>query len=180
MELATNFIGKRVSETMRHMKTMKEKDKLLFDVINIFNPDEYIYLKNIYKGLDTEGKKTFLKYCEEKKIHFNQPSMSESSPIFYRIMELKNKYEDILKPDKMYIQKFGREIPCIQDSYIANMYTIMLKQTAKKGFSVRGIGAVSSKGVPERSYKSKSHKDLYSSTAIRFGEFETLKIRRSA
>ena len=180
MELATNFIGKRVSEAMRHMKTMKEKDKLLFDVINIFNPDEHIYLKNIYKELDTEGKRSFLKYCEDKKIHFNQPSMSESTPIFYRIMELKNKYADILEPDKMFIHKFGREIPCIQDSYIANMYTIMLKQTAKKGFSVRGIGAVSSKGVPERSYKSKSHKDLYSSTAIRFGEFETLKIRRSA
>jgi len=174
MELATNFIGKRISEKMRHLSSIKEKEKLLFDVLEIFNEDEYIYFKNIYKNLDASGKKSFIKYCEETKIHFNQPAMGEKIPIFYRLMELKNKYSEILEPDKMFIYKFGREIPCIQDSYIANMYTMVLKQTAKKGFSVRGIGAVSSKGVPERSYKSKSHKDLYSSTAIRFGEFETL------
>ena len=174
MELATNFIGKRISEQMRHLSTMKEKEKILFDVIKIFNPDQHDYFKTKYKSLDTAGKKEFLSYCENVKIHLNQPSMNEKSPIFYRIMELKNKYSELLEPDKMYIYKFGREIPCISDSYISNMYTITLKQTAKKGFSVRGIGAINSKGIPERSYKSKAHKDLYSSTAIRFGEFETL------
>ena len=180
MEIANNFIGKRISEKMRHLSTMKEKEKLLFDYIKDFNSKQHDFLKDIYKGLSTAEKKEFLSYCENVKIHVNQPSMNEESPIFYRLMNLKNKYADILEPDKMFIHKFGREIPCISDSYIANMYTIILKQTAKKGFSVRGIGAVSSKGVPERSYKSKSHKDLYSSTAIRFGEFETLEIGRPA
>lgn len=175
MELATTFIGRRISDQLRKMTTMKDKEKLLFDVLKIFNEEQCTYLKNIYKDLNTADKKEFLEYCEHK-IHFNQPSMNEHSPIFYRIMELSEKYADFLKPDKMFIHKFGREIPCISDSYIGSMYTIILKQTAKKGFSVRGIGAISGKGVPERSYKSKSHKDLYSSTAIRFGEFETLDI----
>ena len=38
------------------------------------------------------------------------------------------------------------------------------------------MGAVNSKGLPERSYKSKSHLEKNSSTPIRFGEFEGLNI----
>lgn len=174
MELATNFIGKRISQYMRSLSTMKEKEDVLWDVLNIFNPKQCEYFKGIYYDLSDAKKKEFINYCETVKIHFNQPSMNEDTPIFYRLQTLKAKYSDILQPDKMYIHKFGRDIPCVRDSYVANVYTIMLKQTPKKGFSVRGIGAISSKGVPERSYKSKQHKDLYSSTAIRFGEFETL------
>lgn len=177
MELAANFIAKRISQKMKTFTTMKDKEKLLFEFLKIFNEDQYSFLFNKYKNLSTEKKKEFLSYCENEKIHLNQPSINEKVPFFYRIIELENKYKELLAPDKMYIQKFGREIPCISDSYISNMYTITLKQTAKKGFSVRGIGAINSKGIPERSYKSKAHKDLYSSTAIRFGEFETLEIR---
>lgn len=173
-ELATNFIGKRVSAHMKTLKTMKEKEKILFDVLKMYNVDYCEFLMKKYKAMTTEEKKNFLQYCEDVKIHFNQPSMGEKEPMFYRIMNLKEKYKDILNPDEMWVHQFGRDIRCVMDGYIANMYIITLKQTAKKGFSVRGIGAVSAKGIPERSYKSKSHKDLYSSTAIRFGEFETL------
>lgn len=176
-ELATNFIGKRISEYMRtKLTTLKEREKIYFDVLTMFNSEEAKYLKTKYKNLTTKQKQEWMDYCMNHKIHFHQPSMTEESPIFYRLDAIREKYKDILAPDTMYIQKFGREIQCIEPSYIANMYILMLKQTAKKGFSVRGIGAVNAKGIPERSYKSKSHKDLFSSTAIRFGEFETLKI----
>ena len=107
MELATTFIGRRISEQLRKMTTMKDKEKLLFDVLKIFNEEQCTYLKNIYNDLNTADKKEFLAYCEHK-IHFNQPSMNEHSPIFYRIMELSEKYADFLKPDKMFINKFGR------------------------------------------------------------------------
>jgi len=175
MELSTTFFGKRISEEMRHRKTMKDKEKILFDAMKMFNPDEHDYFHNIYKNLSTEDKKDFLSYCENVKIHFHQPTIDEKTPFFYRMLSIYEKYSDLMKPDDLYINKFGREIKCLQPAYIGNMYCIILKQTGKKGFSVRGIGAVSQKGVPERSYKSKSHKDLYSSTAIRFGESETLK-----
>lgn len=175
MELSTTFFGKRISEEMRHRKTMKDKEKILFDALKMFNPDEHVYFHNIYRNLTTDDKKDFLSYCENVKIHFHQPTIDEKVPFFYRMLSIYEKYADLMKPDDLYIYKFGREIKCLQPAYIGNMYCIILKQTGKKGFSVRGIGAVSQKGVPERSYKSKSHKDLYSSTAIRFGESETLK-----
>ena len=42
-----------------------------------------------------------------------------------------------------------------------------LKQTSRKGFSVRGTGSINTKGLPERSYKNKSFTELRSSTPIR-------------
>ena len=49
-----------------------------------------------------------------------------------------------------------------------------LKQSDKKGFSARSTGAINTKELPTRSFKSKSHQDAHSETCIRFGEFETL------
>lgn len=49
-----------------------------------------------------------------------------------------------------------------------------LKQSDRRGFSVRSTGAVDTKGLPTRNYKSRSHLEQYSGSAIRFGEFESL------
>ena len=57
---------------------------------------------------------------------------------------------------------------------IHRLTQLKLKQTSRKGFSVRGTGSINTKGLPERSYKNKSFTELRSSTPIRFGEFETL------
>ena len=97
----------------------------------------------------------------------------EDIPIFYRLLNIYKKY-DWLTDDIVYRNKWGREIPILNRYRIAQMYVLKLKQTSKKGFSARNMGAVNSKGLPERSYKSKAHLDKYSSTAIRFGEYETI------
>jgi hypothetical protein len=51
---------------------------------------------------------------------------------------------------------------------------LKLKQTDRKGFIVRSTGPIDTKGLPTKSYKSRSHLEQYSGNAIRFGEFETL------
>lgn len=170
----TNFIGRRVGEYMRSLKTREEKENIMFDVLRIFNAEQCEHLERQYSRCSEKEKDDWISYCENVKIHFHQPSMTESEPIFYRLSKIYDKYANILQPDDIYIHKFGRDIKCIMPGYISNMYVILLKQTAKKGFSVRGIGAINSKGIPERNYKSKSFKDLHSSTAVRFGESENL------
>ena len=51
-----------------------------------------------------------------------------------------------------------------------------LKQSDRRGFSGRATGAINSRELPTRSYKSRSHLERVSGTAIRFGEFEMLNM----
>ena len=48
------------------------------------------------------------------------------------------------------------------------MYVLKLKQSDRRGFSVRSTGAVDSRGLPTRSFKSKAHLEQKSSSCIRF------------
>ena len=50
-----------------------------------------------------------------------------------------------------------------------------LKQSDRRGFSARSTGALDTKSLPTRSFKSKSHLERISSSCIRFGEYESLK-----
>lgn len=176
-EQASNFISDKVSLYMKNnLKTKKEKEEFLFGYIKDFNEAYFNKIYNDYINDTPESQDEFLKYCEDVKIHLHQPSIKEPSPIFYRLKDIYAKYNDIvdLSPYTIYVNKFGREIECVGKAYVSNMYCILLKQTAIRGFSVRGMGAINSKGVPDRSYKSKAYKDLYSSTAVRFGETENM------
>lgn len=172
-EQATNFIGRKCQEQLAKLPTREQKCDLLFDVINMFNDEYCMYLKDKYQGMNEEEKDLFIWYCENVRIHFHQPSIEDTGmkPIFYRLGQMVDKY-DWIKPEKTYVYKWGREIPCMQDSYISDVYVIELKQTSKRGFSARNTGAINQRGLPARSNKSKSHLNKESDTAIRFGESE--------
>ena len=43
-----------------------------------------------------------------------------------------------------------------------------LKQSDRRGFSARSTGTINNKGLPTRSFKSKSHQERISSSCIRF------------
>ena len=84
-------------------------------------------------------------------------------------MDIYNKY-DFLQPYQLYINKWGREIPIQNKQIIGDMYVLKLKQSSRKGFSVRSTGSINSKGLPSRSYKVKEHQELYSAKPIRLNE----------
>lgn len=174
-EQAANFIGRKCQEQLHKFTIREEKEDLLFDVIKMFNEEQYRYLKDKYQGMGEEEKDKFVWYCENVRIHFHQPPIEDAGmePVFYRLGHIVDKY-DWIKPEKTYVFKWGREIPCMQDSYISDVYVIELKQTSKRGFSARNTGAINQRGLPARSNKSKSHLNKESDTAIRFGESENL------
>ena len=158
---------------MKTMKNRKEKEKLLFGIIFDLNEIQAERMKKLYDSLSEDEKDAYIEDCINDRIYIHQNPMWETKPIFYRLLDIYNKY-DFLKPYKMFIYKWGREIPMLNPAYIGEMYIMKLKQTSRKGFSARGMGSVNGKGLPERSYKNKSFQELHSNTAIRFGEFETL------
>lgn len=173
-EVSTTFVTGEAIRQMKALRTYSEREKLFFDVMGMFNKQQVKKTRKIYERLTKEERKAYLDEVMEGHFHIHQPPTGEDYPIFYKFLEIYDKY-DWLKPKQCYIKKWGRTIPILRKQYIGQMYTMMLKQTSLKGFSARGMGAINSKGLPERSYKNKAHTDLYSTSNIRFGEFESLR-----
>ena len=93
--------------------------------------------------------------------------------MFYRIRDILAKY-DWIKPTDVYINKWGKKTKLLSKMWIGEMYVITLKQSDRRGFSARSSGAIDQLSLPTHSFKAKAHKEQYSSSCIRFGEFETL------
>ena len=172
-ELSINYICNKVRAQMSKKKTLKQKEKLLFDIIRDFNEVQADKMRKIYDDLSDEEKEEYIQACIEDRIFIHQNPLWETTPIFFRLLKIYEKY-DFLTPYDLYINKWGREIKLLNPAFIGEQYILKLKQTSRKGFSARGTGSVNSKGLPERSHKNKNFTELMSSTPIRFGEFETL------
>lgn len=172
-ELCITSICYQVRQKMKEMESYKDKERLLFSIINDFNEIEHDYMWKAYNELDEAGQKKVIDDAIEDGIYINISPIHETIAIFYRIQNILNKY-DFLKPQKVYINRHGRKILTMTKHWIGSMYIMKLKQTDTKGFSARSSGATDIKGIPTRSYKSKRHMDAHSDSAIRFGEFETL------
>lgn len=170
-EISINFICSRVVEKIKTMTTLKEKEKLLFDIIKRFNPDQCKKLKEYYSDLKLKDKREFFQSVIDDGIYIHQHVFWEGEYIFDIIRKIYEDY-DWIKPVDAYINKWGRKIKIMKPVIIGDLYMIKLKQSSKKGFSARSTGAISRKGVPEKSIRNKIHQDLYSSTPIRIGDQE--------
>lgn len=172
-ELFINFCFNRLVVHMKNIKSIKEKEELFFDVLECYNKEYAEEQHNIYKSLSKEEKEEWFEDIDRYGVYIRDIPLMETEPIFYRLKRVYYKYDWIL-PYQVYIDKWGRTIPCINEACIAEMYVMKLKQTSKKNFSVRNNGSIDSKELPSRSYKSRSHQELHPSTPITFGEYETL------
>lgn len=172
-ELYITFICLRAREEMAKLKTMKEREKILFSVIKDLNEKQYLSMFSHYKQLTTEEKKEYLESCINNGIYIHQNPVFEDREIFFKLMDMKKKY-DFLKPYQLYVDIEGRAYPQLRETYLGEMYLIRLKQIDSKQFSGRNTGAINTKELPERSYKNRTHQELFSDTPIRFGEYETL------
>lgn len=170
-ELSITFICDNVVAKLATMDNLKEQEELLFDIINIFNSEQHKKLTKYYKKLSEKGKKEFMQDTIESGINIHIPPMWEDEPLFDRLIKIYDKYEWI-KPYDVYINKFDRKIKIMKPLIVGSMYVIKMKQSSKKGFSVRSTGALSRKGIPQKSNKAKNHQELYSQTPIRIGDQE--------
>lgn len=173
-EESINFICSMAIHHMAEMDSLKEQANFLMEFVGMLNKKQMKAMEKTYSKLSTKERKEYIQGIISGHIYINMVPVGEDRPIFYKLMDIYEKYSDWLKPQDVYIRKFGRLIKTLQKQYIGEMYVMALKQTSKKGFSVRGMGAINNKGLPERSYKNKSHMENHSTSNIRFGEFESL------
>lgn len=159
---------------LSNIEDLNEQADLLFEFINDLNEEQAAKMRKTYDNLSRSDREKYMHDCiYGSGIYIRVHPVWETTPIFKRFLKIEEKYSWI-QPYKLYINKWGRDIELLNDSYVGEMYVMKLKQTSEKGFSSRSTGSINSKGLPERSHKNKSFTELHSSTPIRFGEFETL------
>lgn len=173
-EITLSSMTYKIRQKMKEVKTLKEKELLYFRVLKIFNMKQFKKFKSIYDNLDMEGKKEFMDSVIENGIYLHQPPLWEEEAIFYRIQKLRKAFPWAVD-DEYYVRlKNGELVRALNKAEIGLMYILKLKQTDRRGFSARNTGAINNKGLPTRSYKSRSHLERNSETPIRFGEYEML------
>jgi hypothetical protein len=172
-EQSITFISNRVRERIVTLETMKEKEELLLRMVWYFNKEQEKKLKKYLGTLSGLEKGIFFKSIEDDGIFIHIPPLWEKEPLFDRIRDLYKEFDWIKRYD-VFVNKFGRKIKILKPLVVGDMYVIKLKQTSKKGFSVRSTGSLSKKGIPEKSNKAKTHQELYSKTPIRIGDQENV------
>ena len=173
-ELTLSSMAYKIRNRMRTMKTLKEKEAILFKFLLIFNRKQYQVFWRAYLDLSEADKEEFMRSVIEEGIYLHQPPLWEEEKIFYRIQKLRKEFPWAVDDSYNIRLKNGEVVKALNDSDIGTMYILKLKQTDRRGFSGRNTGAIDIKGLPTRSYKSRAHLERNSETPIRFGEYETL------
>lgn len=172
-EMCLTWLARHARAEMAKMETRKEKEKILWDLIKRMNVKQYEKMYATYKALSPKEKDAYLQSAIDNGIYFHQDMIQEDESVFFK---LKRATEELpyAKKDTLYVYRFGHIFRLYQQYMLGSMYMFPLKQTDKRGFSVRSTGAINLKGLPERSYKNKRAEAPFSDTAIRFGEYEAL------
>lgn len=168
-EQSITFVCDRTTERMVTFDNRQDKEDLMLDIIGRFNKKQAIAIRNYMDKLSESQRDMFIQNTIDEGIYIHNPPLWEDETMF---AILRNIYKDHpwIKPYKVYVKRFGRVIPIMKDLVVGSMYVMKLKQTSKKGFSVRSTGSLSRKGLPEKNDKAKTHQDLFSKTPIRFGK----------
>lgn len=172
-ENSITFICNRVREKIATLDTMAEKEKLLNRILWYFNENQEKKMKKYLSQLSKAQKESFFQNIVEDGIYVHVPPLWEKEPLFDRLRKLYDEFKWI-EPYDVFVNRFGRKIKVLKKLIIGDMYVIKLKQTSKKGFSVRATGGLSKRGIPEKTNKAKNHQELYSKTPIRIGDQENI------
>ena len=122
-ELAITSIASQVRRKMKSFRSYKKREELLLDFLETFNPKDADFFAEQYNELNESEKKSWIDDAINWGIVLHQPPIGEVEPVFYRIQKILNKY-DWLKPDKVFVRKWGRVIPVLNDNWIGHMYIL--------------------------------------------------------
>lgn len=175
-ELSINFIGNRNVEHMKTLTDIKEKEKILFRMLQIFGHGQYEKISaNYYETCKTKAQKEeYFRIVEKYGIYINVPPYW-SDVNLYDALETCYAEFPWVQPYRVffYDETSKRWVKMMNDQIIAEMYFIKLKQSSKKGLSARSTGSVNRKGVPDKTDSAKRFQTPYSNIPIRRGKQET-------
>lgn len=183
-EGSVTFILDRVRKHAATMEDRNEAMDFMFNVIHILSPEFAHDMHELYDSLSDYNKKHFIEDCisltkdgliqTNNGLYVRWEAFNEEYKLRDKIIEVYEKYGDILQPYHIFIPKpkWGRDIYVGQDN-IGYQYIMMLKQSGEKGFSVRSSGSISDESLPEKNNDNKTGLAAFSSKPIRFGEYES-------
>ncbi len=176
-ENSITFICERIQQYAATLKTRREKEDIIFDIITMLNSEQGERMRATYNAMNDNERDDFINSCIEDHIYIHVQPLSTKQNLFKAINEVYTKYGDILKPYDIYVYKFGRWIKTFQPVYAGRQYIMKLKQTSEKGFIARNTGEVNMEGLPEKSHAHKNGTAEVSGNTVRFGEFETYEFK---
>lgn len=176
-ENSITFICERIQQHAATLKTRRDKENIIFDVMKMLNAKQEASMHASYNAMSSAEKDDFIDSCINDHIYIHIQPLSTEQNLFLAIREVYAKYGDILKPYDIYVYKFGRWIKSFQPVYAGQQYIMKLKQTSEKGFIARNTGEVNMEGLPEKSHAHKNGTAEVSGNTVRFGEFETYEFK---
>lgn len=175
-EQGITFRAQRVLERIKDTKAIKDKEKLLFPFIRVFDEDEADALEKDYKETckTTVQKRDYFKVVEKHGIYIHVPPYWMKKSLYDCLMECDEKFPWI-EPYKVFFYDTvsKRWVLQMNRQYCGMMYVMKLKQSSKKGLSARSTGSTSKKGIPEKSDEAKKFHTAYSKIPVRLGIQET-------
>lgn len=167
------FRGRRILERMRQETSLKEKEKLLFTFIKIFNENEAEAVVENYKKLSSIQKKSFMEETEANGIFITVNPFWQDRELFDCIMECEETFPWIEPYETFFWNETSKRwVRQIARQPIGYMYMVKMKQTSKRGMSARATGPINQKGIPDKSHDAKKHMSLYANGAIKIGDQE--------
>lgn len=169
--------ARQVRDYISTLKSVKEKEDILFTFIACYNEEQAEKVKADYleENKTKKDKESYFKdYIEKYGIFIHIESFWHKKLMWDSVNEVYDKF-DFLKPYRIYFwqpdtKRWARQI---NDEYIGYMHVMKMKQSSKKGLSVRSSGPVNNYGLPDKSDDAKKFIIRHSNTPVRFGRQET-------
>ena len=185
-EVEINFIAERIQNRLKTLKTLREKEELIFQFLSLVNDTECQFFHNMYNKYD------YTETINGKKFRFLSPGAKEDfihdveehgfyliraphKPILYD--EIKRIYDtfDWIKPVDLYINLFGiKNRKMMRRGVVGFEYMLVLKQTSRKNFSARSTYRVNRANLPAKDTAKKTNKSSYARTPVRLSEIYAL------
>lgn len=170
-EQSITYRAQRIIERMKESPTLKEKEKLLFPFIRIFNEAEADAVEAGYRALpSTKDRRQFMADTEQYGIYITVNPFWHDKELYDCIMECEEKFPWI-EPYEIffYNETSKRWVRQIRRQPIGYMYMVKMKQTSKRGHSARATGPINQRGVPDKSHDARDHVAVIANGAVRLG-----------
>lgn len=168
---------RQIRDHLRTLTDLKEKERILFTFLKCYNEEQAqrVYEDYLAENPTKQDKENYFKrYIETYGIFVHIESFWHKKLMWDSVNEVYDTF-DFLKPYDIYFwqkdtQRWARQI---KREYVGYMHVMKLKQSSKKGLSVRSTGPINNYGLPDKSDDAKKFIIRHSNTPVRSGRQET-------
>ena len=178
-QLYEQEITAQALQIREHLKTLtdyREKEDILFKFLAAYNEEQAERVKADYlieNKTKKQKEKYFTNYIEKYGIFVHIESFWHKKLLWDSVNEVYDMF-DFFEPQDVYFwqedtQRWAKQI---RKEYVGTMYIMKMKQSSKKGLSVRSTGPINNIGLPSKSDDAKKFIIKHSNTPVRSGRQE--------